>query len=123
VGAPSVVQLSEHGFYYVELFSTRRFEEAKRPDGLDYLLHPLILATPMPDEPWLHQQDEVLGPVVLNGRPGILRRLKRFDCWHKRTEQVAYAITPLAGRHADRYAWSAYLYEWVPNRQVGEGHD
>jgi hypothetical protein len=122
VGAPPVVQLSEHGFYYVELFSARRFEEAKRPDGLDDLLHPVILATPMPDEAWLHQQDRVLGPVVIDGRPGVLRRLKRFDCWHKRTEQVAYAITPLAGRHADRHAWSAYLYEWVPDRQVREGH-
>jgi len=110
-------ELTEGGFYYVELFSTRRFEDTKRPDGLDELLHPLIQATPTADEPWLQQQDRVLGRVRIEGRPGVLRRLKRFDCWHKRTEQVAYTITPFAGRRADRHAWSAYLYEWAPDGQ------
>lgn len=114
--SPALARLLDQGFYYVEYYPARRLAGGlKRPDGVDACLHPLILALPDEPEPWSEVQDRVLGRVEIAGRPGVLRRLKRFDCWQKRTQQLAYTITPFAGFHPDFGSYSAYLYEWTPD--------
>jgi hypothetical protein len=107
-------QLLENGFYYVEHYPARRLRYFRRMDGLDDVLHPLIMPLADDPDPASEVQDRFLGRVVIGDRWGELRRLRRFDCWQKRSQHVAYTITPFAGLHPDFGVSSAYLYEWVP---------
>jgi|GEM_PF-5771613 len=109
-----VSELLRDGFYYVELYPIDKLQRIKRPDGLDALVHPLLVTAFDEEDAWTEPQRRRLGEVEIGGRRGVLRGLGRFDSWHKRTEHVAHVITPLARRRPDRGAWATYLYEWTP---------
>ena len=123
-GTPEYETLAERGFYYIELWPPRKLHVTPRfkVNGVDEFLHPLVIPPETDEAAWQNtiapdeKQMQTLGRVSIAGQPGTLRRLRRFDSWHKRTAQIAYVITQAAGTWPDLIKRSAYLYEWVPDR-------
>ena len=102
------------GFYYVEVYPPDYLAVVKQPAALDRILHPSLPALDDGVEPWIGQQQLSLGPLKIDGRPGVLHRLRRFDLPYRRSEAITHLINPLSRCRADRRCRSAYLYEWVP---------
>jgi hypothetical protein len=102
------------GFYYVELYPNRLLRSVIQTGGMDSFLQPAIQA--VPDEPIAEPlpQTRELGPLEIDGHPGVLRRLRRFDLPRRRSEALLMLIFPWFNCRPDADARSAYLYEWTP---------
>lgn len=110
-------RLIETGFYYIEIYPIARLRTVARAGGADPLLHPVIearsdesLDDPVP-------QTCFLGHVEIEGSPGSLWRLKRFDLPKRRSAALLGICFPGFRPRPDPNTRSAYLYLWIPLSQ------
>ena len=106
--------LLETGFYYVEVYPNRQLQYILLTGGVDPLLQPVIQAVPDEHLSDPAPQTRELGVVEIDGRPGVFRRLRRFDNPHRRSEAVLKQMFPGFHCRPDSDVRSAYLYEWTP---------